>query len=332
MEVIDLSIPTTRTTAPIRPPALSPGDVIGVIAPSSPQRDDERLRSGISFLQESGYEVREGAHLWKRYGYLAGSDEERINDLNRMIADPDVRMIVAGRGGYGATRILRRIDYDGLRRDPKIVLGFSDVTALNLAILAKSSLVTFSGAMPGVDLWKGEQNDPFAVGEMWRMLTDPEPRGELPVPDGTPPPTSIRQGEAEGMLIPANLTLLASLCGSRWLPDFTGAILLLEEIGEEVYRLDRLFSQLENAGILDAISGLAYGQFTGTEPRRISIDPLGLDEVLGEYAERAVVPTIAGIPYGHVDRKLTLPVGVNARLRSTPQGSALTLVGSGVAD
>jgi muramoyltetrapeptide carboxypeptidase len=276
--------------------------------------------------------VREGEHLWKRHGYLAGRDEARIEDLNRMIADPDVRMIVAGRGGYGATRILGRVEYERLRSDPKILLGFSDFTGLNLAILAECSLVTFSGAMPGVDLWKGEENDLFAIREMWRMLTNPEPRGELPVPDGGPLPKPVRMGEVEGMLIPANLTLLASLCGSRWLPDFTGAILLIEEIGEEVYRLDRLLSQLENSGILNAIAGLAFGEFTGTEPRRISIDPLELDEVLWEYAERAAVPTIAGIPYGHVDKKLTLPVGAKARLRSATDGSALTLIEGGVSE
>ena len=249
-----------------------------------------------------------------------------------MIADPDVRMIVAGRGGYGATRILRRVDYEGLRRDPKILLGFSDVTALNLAVLARSSLVTFSGAMPGVDLWKGEENDAFAVEEMWRMITSTEPRGPIPVPKGSPPLSGIRSDEAEGRLIPANLTLVAALCGSRWLPDFTGAILLLEEIGEEVYRLDRLLSQLENAGILGSIAGLAYGQFTGTEPRRISIEPLELDDVLHDYADRAGVPAVAGVPYGHVEKKLTLPVGAMARLHSSSKRSALTLLDAGVVD
>lgn len=294
------------------PPPLRPGDLIGVIAPSSPQRDDERLRAGMRRLERLGFRVRPGKHLWNRYGYLAGSDAERIEDFNAMARDPEVRMIVAGRGGYGATRILEELDYDALRRDPKIVLGFSDVTAVNLALLAKIGLVSLSGAMPGVDMWT-EEPEPFAE-ESFLRATAGNWSGMLPNPPEDPPPTGLFPGKAEGRLLPANLTLLAALCGTPYMPDPDGAILLIEEIGEEAYRVDRLLSQLWNAGILKRISGLALGAFTGTDPTRISIDPLPIGEVFAEYVRRAAVPAVQGIPYGHIARKLTLPVGAPARI------------------
>ncbi len=309
------------------PPALKPGDTVAVLAPSSPQRDDERLRSGIRCLERLGYNVREGKHLWNRYGYLAGTDEERAEDFNAALHDPDVRMIVAGRGGYGATRILDRIDYQALRHDPKIVLGFSDVTAMNLAVLAQVGLVSFSGAMPGVDLWE-ETPDEFMMQSFLQSISNPTPLGELHPPEGEAI-TGLHDGVAEGPLIPANLTLLATLCGTPYMPDMSGAILLIEEIGEEAYRVDRLLSQLWNSGVLKDIAGLAFGAFTGTEHKRISVDPLPMEEVFAEYIRRAHVPTISGVPYGHIKQKLTLPVGVTARIDGTKGtlsvlGSALT--------
>ena len=300
----------------LKPPPLKPGETIGVLAPSSPQRDDQRLRSGIACLRRLGYQVREGDNLWNRYGYLAGTDRERADDLNRMIGDPEIRMIVAGRGGYGATRILEMIDYEGLRRDPKIVLGFSDVTAINLALLARIGLVSFSGAMPGVDMWEDEP-DPYAMRSFLGAISGTTSPGPVLPPDEDEPITGRFPGTAVGPLIPDNLTLLAALCGTPYLPDMNGAILLIEEIGEEAYRVDRLLSQLWNAGILKKIAGLAFGAFTGTEPKRISIDPLPIDEVFREYIDRSGVPTVSGVPYGHITRKVTLPVGLQARIDGT---------------
>ncbi len=309
-----------------KPFQLSAGDTIGVIAPSSPQRDGERLRAGIGYLESLGYRVLEGKNLWKRYGYLAGTDEERIDDLNRMILDPEVRMIVAGRGGYGATRILEQIDYEALRDDPKIILGFSDVTAINLAVLAQAHLISFSGTMPGVDMWSDEV-DEFAIQGFLSALTSTEPLGEISSSEeeGIRP---LHPGNAEGHLVPANLTLLASLCGTPYMPDMNGAILLIEEIGEEAYRVDRLLSQLWNGGILKHIVGLAFGAFTGTDPKRISVDPLPIEEVFEEYIRRADLPAISGVPYGHIKGKLTLPVGVRARIDGT--NGKLELLESGV--
>lgn len=308
---------------PILPPPLSPGDTIGVVAPSSPQRDDDRLRRGIAYLHSKGYRVREGAALWNRYGYLAGRDAERAEDLNAMIRDPQVRMIIAGRGGYGATRILDRIDYDALAADPKLIVGFSDVTALNCAVLARAGLVSLSGAMPGVDFF--DTIDPLAERSFWAAVAGRDV-GPIVQPDEHRI-TPLRQGVAEGWLLPGNLTLLAALLGTPYMPDPSGAILLIEEIGEEAYRLDRHLSQLDNAGVLSKISGLALGAFTGTEATRVSVDPLPVEEVFDHYLDRAGVPAVGGVLYGHIATKLTLPVGAPARINGT--SGTLELLGAG---
>ena len=296
----------------ILPPRLRPGQAIGVVAPSSPQRDDERLRRGIRYLESRGYEVVTGANLWNRHGYLAGTDSERLSDLNGMIADPHIRLIIGGRGGYGMTRILEGVDYRGLKRDPKIVVGFSDLTALSCAMLKRIGMASFSGAMVGVDFWN-ETLDPFAEESFWRAVTSTRPIGRIVQPTEHPI-VGMQSGIAEGHLVAGNLTLLAALVGTRYLPDMRGAILLIEEIGEEAYRVDRLLSQLYNAGILSRIAGLAFGAFTDAGPKRVSVDPLPIEEVLAEYIARAGVPAIGGVLYGHIPTKLTLPVGVRVRI------------------
>lgn len=297
----------------IAPAALRRGDTIGVVAPSSPQRDDERLNAGIRYFESLGYRVICGDNLWKRYGYLAGTDQERIDDLNTMIRNPAVKMIIAGRGGYGITRILGNVDYRALRRSPKIIVGFSDVTALNLALLRKCSLASFSGAMPGVDFWNPEAIDPFAEEWFWRCVTWRKPLGIVRQPEHSPI-VGLQSGVAQGRLIAGNLTLVSTLVGTPFLPSFSSTLLLLEEIGEEAYRVDRLLSQLDNAGVLRSIAGLLFGQFTNAKPTRVSVEPLPMEEVFSEYIRRAAKPAIGNLLYGHIPTKLTLPIGVQAKI------------------
>ncbi|MBS1911380.1 MAG: LD-carboxypeptidase [Bacteroidetes bacterium] len=299
-----------------RPPRLRRGATIGIVAPSSPQRDDERLRNGIRYFESLGYTVRCGEHLWKRLGYLAGTDDERIEDLNAMIRDPDVRMIVAGRGGYGMTRIIDRVDYRALRRDPKIIVGFSDLTALNMALLKRSGLVSFSGAMAGVDLWDIGNIDPLTEEIFWRAITSTRPLRMIRQPEGHPI-ESLHRGTAEGWLLAGNLTLLASITGTPFLPAGNDAVFMCEEIGEEAYRVDRLLSQLWNSGLLKRANAIAFGAFTNAKPTRISVDPLPMEAVLSEYVQRAGVPAIGGLLYGHIPTKLTLPLGVRVRIDGT---------------
>jgi len=310
------ALPAVPQRSAVRPPKLRKGDLIGVVAPASPQRDDERLRAGIRYFESLGYPVLCGEHLWRRHGYLAGTDDERAADLNAMIRDPRVRMIVAGRGGYGMTRILDRIDYRALRRDPKIIVGFSDVTALNCAVLARTGLTSFSGAMPGVDFWDTGNLDPFAEEFFWRCVTSSRPLGNIRQPEEHPI-TGLMRGTAEGWLLAGNLTLLSAITGTPYLPKPSGAVLLVEEIGEESYRVDRLLSQLYNAGTLGRIAGFAFGAFTGAKPTRVSVDPLAMEDVFSEYCRRAGVPAIGGVLYGHIPTKLTLPLGVHVRIDGT---------------
>lgn len=305
---------TSQQQSPVVFPApLRRGDIIGVIAPSSPQRDDERLKSGIRYFESLGYRVLCGENLWKRYGYLAGTDQERIDDLNAMIRNPAVKMIIAGRGGYGMSRILGKVDYRALRRSPKIIVGFSDVTALNLALLRRCNLVSFSGAMPGVDFWNPDEIDPFAEEWFWRCVTSRKPLGIVRQPNDVPI-AGLQSGTAEGRLIAGNLTLIANLVGTPYLPSFNNALLLVEEIGEEAYRVDRLLSQLDNAGVLKNISGLLFGQFTNAKPTRVSVEPLPMEEVLSEYVARAGKPALGNLLYGHIPKKLTLPIGVQVSI------------------
>lgn len=269
----------------------------------------------------------EGDHLWDRNGYLAGTDVARAHDLNSMLANPEIRMIVAARGGYGATRILPMIDYAALQRDPKIVVGFSDVTAINLAFLARANVVTFSGAMPGVDFWMSKGPDPFAESAFWQSVTSSLAAGQLRTTDGGAF-APLYAGVAVGQLIAANLTLLCTLIGTPYIPDLAGSILLIEEIGEEAYRVDRLLCQLSNAGILEKVGGIALGAFTGTEPTRVSVDSLPIGDVFQHYLNRAGVPAIGNVPYGHIAGKLTVPVGAMVELDGTT--GQLVIVQSGV--
>lgn len=312
----------------LRAARLRKGGTIGIVAPSSPQRDDARLNAGIRYFESLGYRVVCGENLWKRNGYLAGTDDERAADFNAMIADRSVDMIIAGRGGYGATRIIDRIDYRALRRAPKIVVGFSDVTALSCALLAKCGLVSFSGAMPGVDFWNAGAIDPFAEESFWRAVTSARPLGAVKQPDEHPI-TGCAPGTAEGPLLAGNLTLLTALVGTPYLPKPDGAVLIVEEIGEEAYRVDRLLSQLWNAGILRKIAGLGFGAFTDAKPTRVSVDPLPMEEVFTEYIRRAAVPTVQGLLFGHIATKLTLPVGARARIDG--RRGTLRLLEAGVA-
>jgi muramoyltetrapeptide carboxypeptidase len=311
----------------IKPPRLRKGELIGFVAPSSPQRDDARLTSGIRYFESLGYGVTCGENLWKRAGYLAGSDEERAEDLNAMIRDPRVRMIIAGRGGYGMTRILDMIDYRALARSPKIFVGFSDLTALNCALVTKCRMMSFSGAMAGVDFWDTGNLDPFMEEIFWRAITSPRPLGTIRQPESEPI-APLHRGVAEGWLLAGNLTLLAAITGTPYMPKPDGAILMTEEIGEEAYRVDRLFSQLYNAGALRKIAGLALGAFTNAKPTRVSVDPLPMDDVFAEYVRRADVPAIGGLLFGHIKTKMTLPVGARVRIDGT-RGS-LRVLESGV--
>lgn len=298
---------------PLYPPKLNPGDTIGVIAPASPMRA-ERLTHGIQYLESRGFRIKLGQHIREVHGYLAGEDLLRSADLNAMFADDTVRAIFCARGGYGSPRILDAIDYKSIRRHPKILVGYSDITAIQLALFKKAELVTFSGPMVAVEMGNGI--DPFTESNFWKMLMAPAPGFRMITNSDS---ICLRPGRATGRLLGGCLSLICSLLGTPFLPDFKGAILFVEEVGEEPYRIDRMLNQLKLAGILNSVNGIVFGQFPDCAPKSDS-PSLTLQQVFAELTADLSIPILMNFPYGHVDAKYTIPVGAEAII-NTDDGS-----------
>lgn len=291
----------------ILPEPITEGATIGIIAPASPQRDPERLVRGVQYLESKGYRVVLGEHVHKQYaGYLAGTDEERVADIHAMFRNPDIKLILCSRGGYGSSRFLHLVDWELLRTNPKPFVGFSDITSFQLAAWHTIQLVTYSGAMPSVDMADGFLD--FSEQHFWTTLHSPLQRNPIPADNSI---VVLQEGAAVGTLIPANLSTLVSLLGTRYMPTLHNSVLVLEDIGEVTYRIDRMLTQL--AQYLEARkekpSAILFGQWSqpttpvGTTPARDII------EVLQEATRITDGLVAANLPYGHVARKLTLPVG-----------------------
>ncbi len=292
-----------------KPTGLRPGDTIGIVAPGSPM-SPERLEKGSEYLESRGYRVVLGKHVRDQRGYLAGDDVDRVFDLEQMFRDPDISAIFCARGGYGTQRLLDLIDYEIVAVNPKIFVGYSDITALQLAFWGKAGLVSYSGPMPAVEMGLGI--DPFTEKIFWQMLEGSGLTGPLPLPEGHELQV-LKPGKARGPLVGGCLSLVATLLGTPYAPDFTGAVLFLEDIGEEPYRLDRYLAQLRLAGVFDRVDGVVLGQFLDAEPKGDS-PSLTVEEVLRDYFDRLHVPVVANFPYGHGAVKVTMPVGVQVEL------------------
>lgn len=301
-----------------RPPALRPGARIAVIAPAGPCLERDDLTRADELCRALGYEAVLGRSASARYGYLAGTDDERLKDLNSALADTKVDAVWCLRGGFGITRILDRVDFDALARHPKVVVGYSDITALLNGALRVAGVVTFHGPM------SRSQLGPFARWHFDRVLTVPGPAGQLgrlPAPADVLVPqehriATLQPGVADGPLVGGNLTLLQCLVGTRFFPDLDGAILFLEDVGEDLYRIDRMLAHLRGVGALSRVAGVAVGRFTEME-RGTGDGALGFDEILATYFAPLRVPVAYGFPIGHIDEQWTLPLGVRARLDAT---------------
>lgn len=303
----------------IKPFQLKTNSTIGVLSPASRPADERLYRQGIAYLSQLGYRVVEADHVLDQRGYLAGSDAARAGDVNAMFRDPTIDAIICSRGGYGTARLLPYLDYAALRRHPKIFVGYSDITALNLAIWQQCRLVTFSGAMVAVEMGKGIA--PFTEHHFWRMLTRPEPIGLLTNPEGSPIHI-YHPGKASGVLLGGCLSLINVLLGTPFCPDFRNAILFIEDIDEEPYRVDRYLAQLKLAGILDQVAGIVVGQFTDCGPRDPEKPTLSLNEIFDDYLSPLKVPIITNFAYGHDTIKHIMPIGVEAEL-DTEQGGLI---------
>lgn len=294
----------------LKPKILPKNATIGIISPASPQRNEDFLLRGVKYLESLGYRVELGKNVWKRHNeYLAGTDEERIDDIEYMFANPKIDAIFCSRGGYGTPRILKYLNYSIIEQNPKIFVGFSDITALQSAIFRKTGIVTFSGAMPAVDM--RDEFLPESEEFFWKILTTTKPIGEV---HQSEPMRPMRQGIAKGRMYCGNLSLFASLIGTPFSPNFRGGILLAEDIGEEPYRIDRLLSHFENSGIFDLVRGIAFGQFTDIPKNRAATPQPDILTVLEEYSQRAKLPAISNVLFGHLQKKLTLPFGIRAEI------------------
>jgi len=295
------------------PQRLKRGDLLGIVCPAGPVHDLSRLENGVRYLEGLGYRTKVGRNAARSLGYLAGTDGERADDLHAMFADRNVRGIFCARGGYGTPRLLPRINFRLIAKNPKILLGYSDITALALAIWRKCRLVTYHGPMLAVDL--AADVNPVAEESLWNMLTSPARHATLARAEESP--ARVRQsGSATGRLLGGNLSLLVSLIGTPYLPDFRRGLLFLEEIDEAPYRVDRMLTHLGNAGILSGISGVAAGQFTRCEPGDPAVPSLTLQQIMAGTAEAVGKPFLTGFPIGHEKQMVTVPVGIRARMNA----------------
>lgn len=305
----------------IKPACISNNATIGIVSPASRPLDEAVYRQGIRYLKNSGYNVIESNHVLDQYGYLAGDDLDRANDVNKMFCDPAIDAIICSRGGYGTPRIIDQIDFEAIRRTPKIFVGYSDITSLHLAIWQQTGLITFSGAMVAVEMGKGIA--PFTEQGFWRALTSIESIGLLSNPPDIPLRV-FKPGTAEGKLLGGCLSLINVLLGTTYCPDFKDAILFIEDIDEEPYRVDRYLAQLKLAGILTEVAGIVVGQFIDCNPKDPEKPSLDLEEIFRDYFSPLNIPIITNFAYGHGTVKHTIPVGVQAILDTDRGGLIIT--------
>ncbi len=302
--------------------SLTPPCDIGVIAPASAPRAEHQFEDGLKALKEVGFNVITRRESFESLGYLAGNDQERLEELNDFLRDDSIDALICVRGGYGTLRILGEVDFEAASAHPKLLVGYSDITALQLALYKHAGWVSMSGPMVAVE-WP--HPDGPSCQSFLQMASDSYQPGVLD-PDG-PPLKTLVPGEASGVLLGGNLTLLTRLVGTDHMPEMSGAILFLEEVGETPYRVDGLLAHLQLAGILDVLAGVVLGGFTESEA-----DPakptLTMDEVFEDYLGDLGIPVVSGLRYGHFLEKVTVPIGVRANLVAGESKGELTILES----
>jgi muramoyltetrapeptide carboxypeptidase len=294
---------------------LESGALVALVAPAGPLQKPEELARAQENARTLGWEPVVGPHAKERTGYLAGHDRDRLNDINQALRDPKIDAIWCLRGGYGMMRILPGIDYDALSRTPKAIIGYSDITALHAAVQRKCRLVTFHG--------------PTAREKLPDFSRDSLQRAVIAQGDScgaAPNAREINAGTADGRLVGGNLAVLSSLCGTPYMPDLADGILVLEDINEPVYRIDRMLQQLKLSGVLNGCKAIAFGDCTSCpeDAGGVEAGARQFDEVLGELAHLLGVPCVAGIPVGHIAEQWTIPLGAMATLETATRTLTVT--------
>jgi muramoyltetrapeptide carboxypeptidase len=298
----------------IKPKKLSKGDVIGIISPASSTDDCTNVELGVRYLEKIGYRAEVGKNVGKSHGYLAGTDDERVEDIHYMFRKKHIKAVMCVRGGYGSPRLLDKIDFKLIKDNPKIFIGHSDITALQMAMLNKTGLITFAGPMLAVDF--ADEVSSFTEEVFWALVTSNKKFGKIKQPDNEKIYTLVK-GSSKGRIAGGNLALFSSLTGTNYLPEMKDKILLLEEIGELPYRIDRMLNQLRLAKVFHQVKGVILGAFVDcneTDPLKKS---LTLGEVISDYFEKLKIPVVYNVKHGHLKDSITIPMGISASLNAS---------------
>ncbi|HNX73435.1 MAG TPA: LD-carboxypeptidase [Spirochaetales bacterium] len=294
-----------------KPVHLKKGDLVSLVAPSGPIADTQRLETAKLAVEKLGLRTKVSTHAADRYGYLAGDDATRAQEFTEAFADTETKAVICLKGGYGAQRILARLDFGVICRNPKILLGYSDITALHVALSQVCHLVTFHGPMPSSDMIP--EMDNWTETSLRRAIFSTDPLGAIRNPDDSRMLDTLVPGRARGELVGGNLSLLASGLGTPWEIDTRGKILFLEDVDEAPYRVDRMLNQLKLAGKLDECAGIVLGMWT----RCVAPEgkpSLELGEVFRDIVAPSRKPTLVGLQAGHCAPNLVLPFGIQYEL------------------
>jgi muramoyltetrapeptide carboxypeptidase len=297
-----------------KPKKLNKKDVIGIISPASSPDELSRVQKGVKYLESLGYRVKVGANVGKNHGYLAGTDQERVDDIHSMFKDKSVKAVFTLRGGYGAFRLLDKIDYRVIKNNPKIFVGYSEITSLQMAFFEKADLITFAGPMVAVDFY--DEVSPYTNELFWAIVTSNKKLGKIKYPENQKMP-HLQKGTVSGRLIGGNLAVFTSLLGTEYFPNLTGNILMIEDIGELPYRVDRMLNQLRLAGVFKKVKGIILGRFVDCNEHDPNKKTLTLGEVIADYITPVKVPSIYTFPHGHIKDFVTIPFGLKVNLNAT---------------
>lgn len=295
----------------IKPPFLKAGSTIGIVAPASWVCDDSKIDEGISVLKSMGFNAVEGKSMRRKKGYLAGDDYERASDINDFFRMKDIDGIICLRGGYGSLRILDKLDYKLIKDNPKVFVGYSDITAIHAAIGKLCSMVTFHGPM----VYRGFSldMDEYTKESFLKCVASPLPIGEIKNPPEYGDIKVLYKGEAYGRLTGGNLATIVSTIGTPYEIDTANSILLLEDIDEQPYKIDRMLTQLLLSGKLKNCAGIVLGQWTDCDPKDED-KSMSLMEVFEDRLLQLKIPILYNLPFGHGKPKLTLPLGAYAKI------------------
>ncbi len=320
---------------PIKPEPLEPGDTIMFVAPAG-ELNKQRMARVKQRLEDMGFKTKQRDDLFRQYGYLGGTDEQRAEELMQAFEDPEVDAIFPGTGGYGTTRMIDLLDYRVIRRNPKILVGFSDITGLHLAINKRAGLVTFHTPSPQYGLGSEGNLSDFSAKYFWRAILKSsyyddngkrlKPGWTYEIPEDLDQPTVIAQGKARGRLVGGNFSLIAATMGTPYEIDCKNKILFVEDVGEAPYRIDRFLSTMRLAGKLDELNGVILGKFTRTEKEGDEPSEFSVEGIMQQYFADADYPVIYNFPVGHFKQNATMPVGTMCELQADEEGCKVRLL------